>query len=184
MIVVGILGAGGAAVPQIARRAAATGARTEVVGAAPIGTAGDRLLLQLTTAGVGHATVTRVGTGAEPTIEPADLDLALRYLPDIRAIVLATPPPTLLATAAAAAGFTGATLVVVGPVDALALDGIPSPGPIVLDPPAHDPDGAFAGLVAALAARLDAGAEPGVAWAATIEALAIGQASGTARRLA
>jgi len=173
VIVVGILGADGAAVPEIARRAAATGARTEVVGAAPIGAAGDRLLLRLATAGVGHATVTRGTTRAEPPIEPADLDLALRYLPEIRAIVLVAPPPTLLATAASAAGFTAATLVVVGPVDALALDAIATPGPIVLDPPAHDPDGAFAGLVAALAVRLDAGDPPAAAWATTLAALAV-----------
>ena len=173
MIVVGILGADGAAVPEIARRAAATGARTEVVGAAPIGAAGDRLLLQLTTAGVGHATVTRGTTSAEPPIEPADLDLALRYLPDVRAIVLVAPAAALLATAAAAAGFGGATLVVVGPLDPADVDALGTPLPIVLDPPASDPDGAFAGLVAALAARLDAGEEAAAAWRATLADLTI-----------
>jgi hypothetical protein len=51
VIVVGILGTSGGVVLEIARRAAASGARTEVVGAVPIGDVGDRLLLQLATAG-------------------------------------------------------------------------------------------------------------------------------------
>lgn len=170
MIVVGILGDSGDAVLEIARRAAGTGARTEVVGAAPAGAPGDRLLLQLATAGAGHATVIR---SAAPTIDVADLDLALHYLPEIRAIVLVAPAAALLRSAAAGAGFLGATLVVVGPIEPTALDDIAAPGPIVLDPPARDPDGAFAGLVAALAVRLDAGEDPAAAWAATLEALAV-----------
>lgn len=182
MIVVGILGARDAVVLEIARRAAASGARTEVVGAAPAGAAGDRVLLELAKAGVGHATVTRspgaasgrVASAAdEPAIEPADLELALRYLPDVRAIVLVEPVPALVATADAAAGFTTATLIVVGPVDAAALDVLGTAQPIVLDPPTRDPDGAFAGLVAALATRIDAGAEPASAWQATVSELAV-----------
>jgi hypothetical protein len=190
VIVVGILGSSRGTVLEIARRAAATGARTEVVGVAPIGTAGDRLLLQLVAAGVGHATVTRsigavaepaagspgaaaAGSAAQPAIEPADLELALHYLPDVRAIVLVEPPVTLLSTAAAAAGFAGATLIVVGPVDHASLDALGPPLAIVLDPPAHDPDGAFAGVVAALATRLDAGEDPTTAWAATLNTLAV-----------
>ena len=195
MIVVGILvpaAAGGAvaasgAVVEIARRAAATGARTEVVGVAPAGPVGDRQLVQLAAASVGHATVTRSEANA---IEPADLELALRYLPDVRAIVLVAPPAPLLATALAASSWSGATLVVVGPLDADAVAAIDAAGsdaataasanpaaasaaPIVLDPPASDPDGAFAGVVAALAVRLDAGEDPAAAWAATVTSLAI-----------
>jgi hypothetical protein len=187
VIVVGILGAPGGAVLEIARRAAAAGARTEVVGAAAIGAPGDRLLVQLAAAGVGHATVTRsnsavadpaagseaaVGAAAQLAIEPADLELALRYLPDVRAIVLVEPPASLLATAVAATSFAGATLIVVGPVDATVLDSLGTQ-PIVLEPPAHDPDGAFAGVVAALAVRLDAGADPATAWAATLTTLVV-----------
>lgn len=188
MIVVGILvpeALGG--IVEIARRAAATGARTEVVGVAPAGPVGDRQLVQLAGASVGHATVTR---SAAAGIEPADLDLALRYLPDVRAIVLVAPPAPLLATALAASSWSGATLVVVGPLDADAAAAIDAAGsnvaaaaaanpaaasaaPIVLDPPARDPDGAFAGVVAALAVRLDAGEDPATAWRATVAALAL-----------
>ncbi|MEO5704467.1 MAG: hypothetical protein ABIZ52_05820 [Candidatus Limnocylindrales bacterium] len=164
MIVVGILiPAAAGAVVEIARRAAAAGARTEVVGVAPAGPAADRQLVQLAAASVGHATVTRSAAGG---IEPADLDLALRYLPDVRAIVLVAPPVPLLGVALAASSWSGATLVVIGPLEPDAVAAIDaassaaetvSAAPIVLDPPARDPDGAFAGVVAALAVRLDAG---------------------------
>lgn len=189
MIVVGVLVPGVAAtdaVVEIARRAAGTGARTEIVGVAPSGDVGDRQLVSLAAAGVGHATVTR---SAAPGIEAADLDLALRYLPDVRAIVLVRPAAPLLVTALATSAWSGAALVVVGPLDtdaSAALDAnAPAapdvPGrasgragaPIVLDPPARDPDGAFAGLVATLAVRLDAGEDPAHAWGSTVTALAI-----------
>ncbi len=173
MIVIGILvpEAGGGVI-EIARRAAATGARTEVVGVASAGPVGDRQLVQLATASVGHATVTRSEAGG---IEPADLELALRYLPDVRAIVLVAPPAPLLATALAASSWSGATLVIIGPLDAdaVAASGATSVAPIVLDPPTRDPDGAFAGVVAALAVRLDAGEDPATAWRATVAALAL-----------
>jgi hypothetical protein len=66
----------------------------------------------------------------------------------------------------------------VGPLDpdgAATIAACPhGPGmPIVLDPPAHDPDGAFAGVVAALATRLDAGEDAAAAWSSTVAALAI-----------
>lgn len=186
MIVVGILSPSPGAVVEIARRSAATGARTEIVGVAPAGPVGDRQLGQLAAARVGHATVIRSGAAG---IEPADLDLALRYLPDVRAIVLVAPSASLLATASAASSWSGATLVIVGPLDADATAAIApstaalapstdagsdrSAAPIVLDPPARDPDGAFAGVVADLAVRLDAGEDVANAWRSTVEALAL-----------
>jgi len=199
VIVVGILAPGSDAdsVVEIARRAAGTGARTEVVGVAPAGPDGDRQLLALATAAVGHATVIRSAAGG---IESADLDLALRYLPDVRAIALVRPAAQLLATALAASSWSGATLVIVGPVDDEAtalLDGAGSglatdsagasnatsktasnaaarpTSPILLEPPARDPDGAFAGVIAALTVRLDAGESPASAWQSTVAALAL-----------
>ncbi len=178
MIVVGILAPdpGAESVVEIARRAAGTGARTEVVGVAPEGPRGDRQLTALATAGVGHATVIR---SAAEGVEPADLDLALRYLPDVRAIALVRPATALLATALAASSWSGATLIVVGPLDADAttlLDAATTArtsSPILLKPPARDPDGAFAGVVAALAVRLDAGEDPVAAWQSTVAALAL-----------
>jgi hypothetical protein len=175
VIVIGILAAPEStreAVVEIATRAAATGARTEVVGVAPPSEAGDRQLVQLALAGVGHATVTR---SAAPGLEPADLELALRYLPDLRVIVLVASLAPLLGTALAAASWSGAALVVVGPVDAdsAGLLDAASPAPILLAPPERDTDGAFAGVVAALAVRLDAGEDPAAAWQSTVAALAL-----------
>jgi hypothetical protein len=119
--------------------------------------------------------VLRTSAGA---LDSKDLDLALRYLPEIRCVVLARPPARLLETALAAADWAGATLILVGPleVDALAiLDAWAAAArPIVLDPPADaDPDDTFAGFVAALATRLDAGDPPEAAFRATVANLAV-----------
>jgi hypothetical protein len=174
VIVVGILAPGGssASAVAIANRAAATGARTEIVGVAPTGPVGDRQLTVLAAAGVGHATVVRSGAAG---IEPADLDLALRYLPDVRVVVLLAPPGPLLETALAASSWSAAALILVGPLDddAAALANAAAPAPIVLAPPVHDPDEAFAGVVAVVAARLDAGEPPAAAWGSALVELAI-----------
>jgi hypothetical protein len=172
VIVVGILAPGAAAaVGAVARRAAASGgARVEVVGLASAGPDGDRQLLELAAAGVGHATVTRSDAS---TIEPADLELALRYLPDIRVIVLASPEPALLRMAAEGSSWSSASLVVLGPLDGDAADVAGAAGAIILEPPKHDPDEAFAGLVAAFARRVDAGDAPAGAWRSTLASLAV-----------
>ena len=180
MIVVGILAPNAAAaVGAIAHRAAtrdgsgAAGARVEVVGVASAGGDGERLLLGFAAAGVGHATVTR---SAAPTVEPADLELALRYLPDVRVIVVVAPEAALLRVAVAGSSWSGATLVVLGPLDADATNVVESSDAILLEPPAHDPDATFAGLVAAFARRIDAGEASADAWRATLAALAVDRA--------
>jgi len=178
VIVVGFLGAPGVAGERavaIARRVAAMDARVEVVGVATPDLAGDATLLELAAAGVRHATVIRSFADG---LEEADLDLALHYLPDIRAIVLVEPGAALVAPAAAASSWSEAGLVVVGPVDApttAALDALGSA--IVLDPPVTDPDDTFAGFVAALATRLDAGRPAADAWQETIAGLAADRVS-------
>ena len=172
MIVIGFLGAPGKEgelALEVARRAAATGARVEMVGVAAPDASGDKRLLQLAAAGVGHATVVRSGATA---LDAADLDLALHYLPDIRAIVLVAPDASLVAPAAAESGWSGAGLVLVASKGA-APDTSAAPQAIVLEPPATDPDGTFAGLVAALAVRLEAGDEAATAWRSTVAALAV-----------
>ena len=175
MIVVGVLAPPDpGAVVEVARRAAAAGSKVEVVGMVPGDAAWDRVLYQLTDAGVGHATVVRSARGS---VEPADIDLALRYLPDIRAVVLVQPPAAVLPSAVAGADFASATLIVVGPLDAGSMAALEarsgSAAPIVLDPPPADPDGTFAGFVATLAARLDAGEPPDAAFEATVAVLAV-----------
>ena len=172
MIVVGFLGAAGrdgALALEVARRAAATGARVEMVGVAAPDSAGDARLLELAAAGIGHATVVRSGADG---LDAADLDLALHYLPDIGAIVLIGPDATLVTPASAESSWSGAGLVLVTAKGA-APDTSAAPQAIVLEPPPSDPDGTFAGLVAALAARLDAGQDPAAAWKSASTALAV-----------
>jgi len=181
VIVVGILGAPGVAGEQalaIARLVAATDASVEMVGVAPPDLAGDATLLELAAAGVRHATVIRTFADG---LEEADLDLALHYLPDIRAIVLVQPGAVLIPPAAAAATWSESGLVVIGPVDpatTAALDAVPTA--IVLDPPATDADGTFAGFVAALAARLEAGRPGAEALRETLDGLAADRISSPA----
>ena len=172
MIVVGFLGAAGrdgAVALEIARRAAATGARVEMVGVAAPDAAGDARLLELAAADVGHATVVRSGADR---LDAADLDLALHYLPEIRAIVLVGPDASLISPAAAESSWSGAGLVLVTSKGA-APDTGAAPQAIILEPPPSDPDGTFAGLVAALAVRLDAGQDPAAAWRSAATTLAV-----------
>jgi hypothetical protein len=178
VIVVGFLGAaseGGKLALEIARRAAASGARVEMVGAAAPDAGGDARLLELAEAGVGHATVVRSRADG---LEAADLDLALRYLPDVRAIVLVAPDSGLIPPAAAASGWSGAGLVIVtSGAGGSAIDTNEAPHAIVLEPPSVDRDGTFAGLVSALAARLDAGDDPKTAWQSAAATLAVDSVS-------
>jgi hypothetical protein len=170
-------GTAGVTAAAIAERVAASGARVEVVGIVDAVAIGDRALIALRAAGVGHAAVLRsTATG----LEPADLDLALRYLPDVAAIVMVEPAAELQAAASVAAAFSAAGLIVVSAPGGAATEDVPTARAessadraIVLSAPARDPDGAFAGVVAALAVRLADGATPADAWNATVAALGV-----------
>jgi hypothetical protein len=99
-----------------------------------------------------------------PVLESADLELALRYLPDYRVLVIADPLPAgAIDVAVAAAGWSGAALVVLVPTGTtppeLASEAT------VMEAPTTDPDDAFASVVGAYAAALDRGEEPGEAFA-------------------
>ena len=82
----------GVSAATVARRAATSGGSVQVVGVVPDRAEGDRILLELATANVGHAAVLR-----EPArdLEAADLDLALRYLPEVRVIVVVALAPAV-----------------------------------------------------------------------------------------
>ncbi|MCI0583921.1 MAG: hypothetical protein L0227_13725 [Chloroflexi bacterium] len=167
----------GAAAADVARRGAEAGAEVQVAGVIPDDPVGDRLLIDLAGMGIGHAAVLRERAR---DLDAADLDLALRYLPDIRVIVVVAMSPAVVRAASKHAAWSGSRLVVVEapgqrgeagaaehPVPALVADAI------VLEAPASDPDGTFAGFVGVLAARLDAGATPADAWAETTRQLAV-----------
>ena len=151
---------------MLAGTIAARGGRCEVVGTATADAAGDGLLQDLAAAGVGHAAVLRTDA---TDLEPADLELALRYLPDARVIVL-LGVDALGSVASTAAAWAGAALVTVTDGGTPVGDLPAGEGSIVLAAPPDDPDGAFAGVVADLAVRVDAGEPLGAAWPATLAA--------------
>ena len=98
-----------------------------------------------------------------PTLEPADIELALRYLPDYRVLVVAESlAPEALQIVVAASRWSGAALILVVPSGSEPLD---VPDATVLEAPAEDPDDAFASVVGGYAAALDRGEEPAEAFA-------------------
>lgn len=154
--------------PLAGRAAVGAGARVEVVAVVAEGPDGDHVLGELARERIGHAAVLR---SAARSLEAADLALALRYLPDLRVVVLLGVADVLLPAAMEGAAFSGATVLVVTDTDAVPV-GLPGDA-IVIQAPASDATGTFAGFVGHLAARLDAGASPGDAWTATTAALGI-----------
>jgi hypothetical protein len=104
-----------------------------------------------------------------PSIDAADLELALRYLPDYRVIVIAEPiAADVLRVAASAVGWSGSALVVVG--DASDSTGMPDEVTVFARPDS-DPDGAFAAMVGTYAAGLDRGDDPREAFTAATVAV-------------
>lgn len=167
----------------IATAAARAGASAQVIGIVADGPEGDRLLLRLAEAGVGHAAVLRT---LDRPMEPADIALALRYLPDVAVVIAADLAADLLGAVTDGAAFVGASLVVVRPDDEDEPANEPADKPAdehsttdvrdaatVLVAPRTDPDGTFAGFVAAFAGRLDSGDVPADAWAKTLQKLAV-----------
>ena len=99
-----------------------------------------------------------------PFLDSGDLELALRYLPDYRVVVIADAvDEAAMSTVVAAARWAGAQLIVVVAAGATA-PGAPEEA-TVLEAPAVDADGAFAAVVGAYAAALDRGASPAEAFA-------------------
>jgi hypothetical protein len=103
-----------------------------------------------------------------PSLDAADIELALRYLPASTVIVLTDPVPEgALAVAVEAATFATARLIVVVPAGSAPPD--VSVEATVLEAPADD-DGSFGRLVGTFAAALDAGADPAAAFREAVTA--------------
>ena len=175
------------AAAALARVAAAAGAEVQLVGRVGEDDLGDGVVLALARAGIGHVAVLRDAgrataevlasdedalddvTDEAPaplglTLDAADLELALRYLPDYRVVVVADAlDESALATAIGAARWAGAQLIVLVEPGARPT-GLPAEA-TVLEAPADDPDGAFAAVVGAYAAALDRGVGPAEAFA-------------------
>lgn len=103
-----------------------------------------------------------------PQLEPADVALGLQYLATYSVLVVTDDaPPAVLPVAIEAAAFAGAHLVLLLRADVEPPEGLPAAA-TVLVAPTDDPDGAFAGVVGAYAAALDAGAMPAEAFASAL----------------
>jgi sugar/nucleoside kinase (ribokinase family) len=91
-----------------------------------------------------------------PSLEAADVELALRYLPDQRVILVAEPQTDgVVAAVSEAADYAGARLVVV-----TASSSQRPARAFVVEPPADDLDGLFGSLLGELAVLLDRGVAP------------------------
>jgi len=99
---------------------------------------------------------------AGAALDAADLELALRYLPEYAVVVVAeTLDAAALRAVVDAAGWAGARLVIAsGGADPV---NVPDDATL-LEPPAVDREGAFAALVGRYAAALDRGEPPEAAF--------------------
>lgn len=182
----------------------ARGAEVQLVGKVGDDPAGDATLIALGRDGVGHAAVLRDPTHVTPvatpiegnddafgddeprsgphappplSLEPEDLELALRYLSTFAVLVVAEPiGPASMKVATEAATYVGAALVVLVP-DGAAVPDLPREA-ILLGAPPADADGVFAATVGAFAAALDAGVAPAEALRAVTAAVGWEPATG------
>lgn len=99
-----------------------------------------------------------------PVLEPADIELALQYLPDYRVLVVADPlTGASLDVVLAASRWSGAALIILVPHGSEPPALVPEA--TILEAPDGDPDDAFAAVVGTYAAALDRGEEPAEAFA-------------------
>lgn len=159
---------------EIAIAAAAAGSDVELVGRAGDDDAGDALVLALASAGVGHVALLRdparptrrwAASAREPELEPADVDLGLRYLSGFSTLVVSDDaPPSVLPACLEGASFAGARLVLALPPGRDAPVEVASDA-TVLVAPAED-DGSFGQLLGRYAAGLDQGQQAAAAFTA------------------
>ncbi|MEO8625147.1 MAG: hypothetical protein ABI452_00455, partial [Candidatus Limnocylindrales bacterium] len=77
---------------RVALAARAAGAQVAIVGLVADDAAGDATVTELGRAGIGHAALLRQPGGGEVrALERADIELALRYVPECRVLVAAEP---------------------------------------------------------------------------------------------
>lgn len=186
----GPLQPGGLAV-EIAAAVAAAGAPVELVGSIGDDPEGDRVIVELGRAGVGHAALLRDPGARTPTfsqapdrtlprLEAADVELGLRYVPECHVLVVAAGLDTqALARTEEAAAYHGAALVVVAPAGTIDPEALGDEVTLLERPAPEDEeedaaeaadsaaadDTAFGAFVAAYALGLERGAPPADAFA-------------------
>ena len=103
-------------------------------------------------------------TADGPALDPADVDLGLRYLTEFAVVVVAEAvDEATVAIVAEAARWGDARMILVVPGAAGIPEGLPT-DVVVFEAPEADPDGVFATMVGLFAAGLDDGAEPEAAF--------------------
>ncbi len=162
---------------EIAMAAAAAGAEVELVGRTGDDDAGDALVLALASAGVGHVALLRdparptrrLGvTGEVPELEPADVDLGLRYVSGFSVLVVGDDaPPGVLPACLEGASFAGARLVLAVPQEGDGPVDVPSDATVLVAPPQDD--GSFGRLLGRYAAGLDRGQPASAAFEAATD---------------
>jgi ribokinase len=116
---------------------------------------------------VGHGTGSR---DSFPNLDPADVDLGLRYLAGYSVVVVTDDVPrSVIPAATDAAAFNEAHLVVLTQEGTTIPDHVPATA-TVLGAPTADPDDTFARLVAAYVVALDRGQPPGSAFQGALAA--------------
>ncbi len=187
----GELAPGGLAV-ELALAVARVGAEVELVGSIGDDPEGDRIVVELGRAGVGHSALLRDpasrtplvgqprGLRLLPRLDAADVELGMRYLSACRVLVVAAELASeALVKAQEAADYHGATTVILAPAGRVEPDALGSAVTLLERPPVEDdeaPDAAllaaddadFAGFVADYAVRLDRGESPARAFSAAL----------------
>jgi len=182
---------------EIATAAASEGARVELIAKLGDDPAGDAVLLSLARHDVGHVALLRdparptttviaaidepIDADADeahraesddatdpPTLEAADVGLALRYLPEIAVIVSVHLGSDVLSEAIAAAGWAETSLVVVVPAGDGPPDGLPERA--VTLSAADDDESAVGRAIGRYAAALDRGQPADAAYEALLAA--------------
>ncbi|MEA2026581.1 MAG: PfkB family carbohydrate kinase [Chloroflexota bacterium] len=188
----GDLAPGGLAV-ELALAVARGGADVELVGSIGDDPEGDRIVVELGRAGVGHSALLRdpatrtplVGQPRDarplPRLDAADVELGLRYLHDCRVLIVgAELDPEALAKAQEAADYHAAAVVMVAAADVVDPE-VLGPSVTLLERPATEDaesvedavvvaadDADFAAFVADYALRLDRGESPAKAFSAAL----------------
>jgi len=187
----GPLAPGGLAA-EIALAIGRSGVGVEIVGSIGDDPEGDRVILELGRARVGHAALLRDPAGrtpnlgevearALPRLEAADVELGLRYLPECRVLVL---PDSLddvaQRQALESAEYHGAAVVVVAPAGSIDATLLSDAVTLLEQPTAEDDEGlggdasiaaddaTFASFIADYAIRLDRGEMPASAFGAAL----------------
>jgi hypothetical protein len=162
---------------RISQAAAAAGGRVELVGSVGDDADGERVVLALGQAGVGHAALLRDPAGvtpraggpggALPRLDESDVGLGLAYLTECRVLVLAESVDVGVQQAVIeAAEYHDAHLILLVGADEPPPAELPDKS-TVLERPASD-EGAFTALVGRYAVALAQGVEPAEAWQSAV----------------